>query len=334
MKQSVTILLVSMVAVGAFLMPVQTQGKEPLRVNETWQKAVLQAVDSFPERGGYYTGRKATPEFAKSAWRAFNEAFNMRLADPHPVFRAKRATPSFCSQATYAALIQALVLWDGDGSVSRMAWFNLKPLMGIADGINEQGLNQADGEGCWGRANANGPGMAVLVADLKAGFNFTAYRGAKTEALRENSKEQYLSDEQWAADPVWQQAVAGDFMKIFWNRNETDGEDTGAIIGVDADKTHLQERGHSAVFLGLTPDGEVRYWSSNGPGDNPKEAGYGVATCSTARIQRVVFTRITAPENFNNARKLAFNNTHQWLKSLNGQAHGTTAELKKYCGIK
>ena len=39
-------------------------------------------------------------------------------------------------------------------------------------------------------------------------------------------------------------------------------------------------------------------------------------------------------EKFDNAKKLMFNNTHKWLKALNGEAHGTTAELKKYCGIK
>ena len=86
--------------------------------------------------------------------------------------------------------------------------------------------------------------------------------------------------------------------------------------------------------MGYDQNGNVKYWSSNGPTNTPKEAGYGIATCPRTAIQRVVFTRITNPEKFDNAKKLMFNNTHKWLKALNGEAHGTTAELKKYCGIK
>ncbi|MGM9803950.1 MAG: hypothetical protein ACI308_07220 [Muribaculaceae bacterium] len=304
------------------------------KVNQTWQNAVLQAVEQFPQGGGYYTGRKATADFPKSAWRAMNEAFNMKLADQRPDFKPERATPSFCSMATYAALIQALVIWDKEGAISRNAWFNIKPLVGITDGVNQNGVNQSDGMGCWGRANANGPGIAVLVNDLKAGFSFTAYRGAKSQELKESSNEQYLTSEQWNNHEVWSQAKPGDFMKIFWDRNESHGSDSGAVIGVDGNTNAPQEHGHSVIFLGYTPEGEVKYWSSNGPTDNPTQAGYSIATCPKDKIQRVVFTRIINPENFNNAKKLAFNNTHKWLKALNGERHGTTAELKKYCGIK
>ena len=304
------------------------------RVNEAWQKALLAAVDSFPEKGGYYTGRKATPDFPKSPRRAMNEVFNMKLADQRPNFQASKACPSFCSMATYAAMIQAILIWDKNGEVSRSAWFDLKPLVGITDNINQNGLNQSDGEGCWGRANANGPGMAVLVNDLKAGFSFHAFRGAMTEALKESKNEKYLSDDEWCNHPVWNDAVPGDFMKIFWDRNTSKGSDSGAVIGVNANKDDEQEHGHSVIFMGYDQNGNVKYWSSNGPTDTPKEAGYGIATCPRTAIKRVRTTRITNPEKFDNAKKLMFNNTHKWLKALNGEAHGTTAELKKYCGIK
>ena len=304
------------------------------RVNEAWQKAILAAVVSFPEKGGYCTGRKATPSFPKSPWRAMNEAFNMKLADQRPNFQASKACPSFCSMATYAAMIQAILIWDKNGEVSRSAWFNLKPLVGITYNINQNGLNQSDGEGCWGRANANGPGMAVLVNDLKAGFSFHALPSTKTKALKESKNEKYLSDDEWCNHPVWNDAVPGDFMKIFWDRNTSKGSDSGAVIGVNANKDDEQEHGHSVIFMGYDQNGNVKYWSSNGPTDTPKEAGYGIATCPRTAIQRVVFTRITNPEKFDNAKKLMFNNTHKWLKALNGEAHGTTAELKKYCGIK
>lgn len=308
--------------------------KDDNKVNEQWQKAIIAAIDSFPQQGGYYVGRKATPDFPKSAWRAFNEAFNMRLADQKPKFQASKACPSFCSMATYAALLQAILIWDNDNKISRQAWLNLKPLVGITDGINQRGFSQSDGMGCWGRANANGPGMAVLVNELKAGYSFTAFRGAKKEQHRESKKEVYQSDEEWCANPIWQQAVVGDFMKIFWDRNESNGSDSGAVIGTNANKDEEQEHGHSVIFLGLTENGDVKYWSSNGPTADPKNAGYGVATCSKCKIQRVVFTRITNPENFDNAKKLMYNNENKWLKSLDGNHHATSSELKKQCGIK
>ena len=315
MKRIIYTLVIALCA--SLSMPFSSFAKDG-DVNRAWQDAVLAAVDSFPQNGGYYTGRKSTPEFKKSAWRAFNEAFNMRLADPRPNFIAKKATPSFCSMATYGAFIQALLIWDKDGVISRRAWFNLKPLVGITDVINENGVNQRDGEGCWGRANANGPGFA-----------------AKTESLRESKDERYLSDDEWNNHSIWNQAEPGDFMKIFWNRNETSGSDSGAIIGVDSNPDAEQEHGHSVVFLGYDNDGNVKYWSSNGPTDDPVNAGYGIATCPRSRIQRVVFTRITNPENFDRAAsKMKFNDLNKWLDALNGKRHGTTKELLKECGIK
>ena len=50
---------------------------------------------------------------------------------------------------------------------------------------------QRDGEGVWGRWNANGPGTARLFHETGAGVNFTDFA----------------------------QARPGDFMKIFWNSN-------------------------------------------------------------------------------------------------------------------
>lgn len=302
-------------------------------VNEKWQSAVLAAVDSFPQKGGYYTGRKITKDFPKSAWRAFNEAFKYSITDSKPQFLQDKAKPSFCSLATYGAFIKALLIYD-KGEINKSAWFALKPYFGIVDALNPVGYNQNDGEGCWGRWNANGPGAAVLVNELKAGFSFTGYRGAKNDKNKETKNERYLSDDEWRADEVWSSPVPGDFMKIFWNRNESAGSDSGAIIGSNSVETDDQERGHSVIFLGYTPDGLVKYWSSNGPSDNPQEDGYGVQTCDKTDIQRVVFTRITRPENFSNAKSIPYNDKHKWLSDLNGVKHGTTAELKKHCGIK
>lgn len=168
---------------------------------------------------------------------------------------------------------------------------------------------------------------------MNAGYNLTAYRGAKDAKHKETLNEEYLSDEDWSNNPIWAKAVPGDLMKIFWDRNNSDNSDSGAIIGCNADKSDDQEHGHSVIFLGYTTDGKVRYWSSNGPGKEPVKNGYSIATCDKNRIQRVVFTRITNPENFNNAIKIEPTNTNKWLKDLDGNHHATTKELKHNCKI-
>ena len=300
------------------------------KVNEQWQQCALEAVDAFPHNGGYYTGARPNDTFKKTAWKGLHQAYKMTLADQRPEMDLQLAQPSFCSSATYCALIKALLLWDKDHKISREAWLAMKPFVGIVDNMNPQGYYQSDGEGFWGRMNGNGPAVAVTIHELKAGYNFTAYRGAKTEACKETPDERYLSDEEWRNNPVWQQAVPGDFMKIFWNRDD----DSGAIIGDNGVKTDLQEHGHSVIFMGIDDEGFVTYWSSNGPGDNPAEMGYSIGRCDKTKIQRVVFTRITNPEKFDNAKKMPPKHTNQYIYDLNGKKHSTTKELKKHCGIK
>jgi hypothetical protein len=62
--------------------------------------------------------------------------------------------------------------------------------------------DQHDGEGVWGRWNANGPGTARLFYELGLGRNFTDFA----------------------------QARPGDFMKIFWNKNVGRRESGHSVI--------------------------------------------------------------------------------------------------------
>jgi len=62
--------------------------------------------------------------------------------------------------------------------------------------------DQRDGEGVWGRWNANGPGTARLFYELGLGRNFTDLG----------------------------QAQPGDFMKIFWNNNVGRRESGHSVI--------------------------------------------------------------------------------------------------------
>ena len=303
------------------------------KVNEHWQRAVLAAINQFPERGGYYTGGRPNELFAKTTWQGLNDAYQMGADDERPQFDPMQAQPSFCSSATYSVIIKALLIWDTKHKIKRQAWVNMKPYVGIADELNPDGYGQDDGYGFWGRANANGPGLGVLVRELGAGYSFTAYRGAKSDRNKETPDECYLTDEEWCAQDVWSRAVPGDLMKIFWNRNDSRGRDSGAIIGCDDDKTADQEAGHSVIFMGCEGD-TVTYWSSNGPGEHPEQMGYSIGRSHKTAIQRVVFTRITRPERFNNARKMAPTDVNAYLRDLNGVRHSTTDEMLFQLGIR
>ncbi|MDO4511601.1 MAG: hypothetical protein Q4B68_07290 [Bacteroidales bacterium] len=328
-----TLILLALMGMGAASASAAPKA-EADTINAQWQRTILAAVDSFPHLGGYYTGGKPNALFATTTWQGLHAAFQMGKADAKPRFCPAKAQPSFCSSATYAALVKALIMWDKDGQIGTEAWRNMKPYVGIADELNPDSIGQNDGEGFWGRANANGPSIGVLVHELKAGFSHTAFRGAKSERNKETPDEQYLTDDQWRAHPVWAHAVKGDFMKIFWDRNESRGRDNGAIVGCNDVKGDDQEAGHSVIFMGYTPDGKVTYWSSNGPGKNPENMGYSIATCDKTDIQRVVFTRITHPERFDAVKHMHPKHVNQYLYDLNGKKHSTTAELKAQCGIK
>ena len=93
--------------------------------------------------------------------------------------------PSFCSGATYLVFIRTIeALRDkplGDKQKLDLDYPTLEKLI-IRD--------QRDGEGIWGRWNANGPGTARLFHELQLGPNFDNFEEAKP----------------------------GDFMKIFWSR--------------------------------------------------------------------------------------------------------------------
>src|SRR6184192_3789684 len=99
---------------------------------------------------------------------------------------------SFCSGATYLVFIRTVEELRDRGQL-QLDYATLNQLI-IRD--------QHDGEGIWGRWNANGPGTARLFHELGLGRNFT-----------------YFS-----------QAQPGDFMKIFWNMNVGKSESGHSVI--------------------------------------------------------------------------------------------------------
>jgi hypothetical protein len=99
---------------------------------------------------------------------------------------------SFCSGATYLVFIKAIEELRDRGQL-QLDFATLNQLI-IRD--------QHDGEGVWGRWNANGPGTARLFYQLGLGRNFTDFS----------------------------QAQPGDFMKIFWNNNVGRRESGHSVI--------------------------------------------------------------------------------------------------------
>src|SRR5690242_14446696 len=99
---------------------------------------------------------------------------------------------SFCSGATYLVFIKTIEELRDRGQL-QLDFATLNQLI-IRD--------QHDGEGVWGRWNANGPGTARLFYELGLGRNFTDFS----------------------------QAQPGDFMKIFWNNNVGRTESGHSVI--------------------------------------------------------------------------------------------------------
>lgn len=202
---------------------------------------VLWAIQNKMPAGGGYSATPQTVNHLAGNVVSWQPSTQKLTVNP------LNARPSFCSAACYLVLLQALQKWEqhSTNKLPAVAWqaFN------IAE-------NQADGHGVWGRANANGPGLAKLVADVGAGVNFTDVALARP----------------------------GDFLKIFWS------PDIGA-----------KERGHLVVYLGAEKKNDriyLRYWSANKP------EGYSTKSVPLDQMHNIIFTRITAPQNFANVVKL------------------------------
>ncbi len=131
---------------------------------------ILQEIRTMPLAGGYSANHAATQRLGSAV--SFDKVNGFQV-------EAEQAQPSYCSGATYLVFLKTIDALARHGSVpadDRM--FNALMING-----------QRDGEGVWGRWNANGPGTARLFHEMRLGRNFSDFA----------------------------QARPGDFMKIFWN---------------------------------------------------------------------------------------------------------------------
>jgi hypothetical protein len=158
-----------------------------------WNDAILEAIEKMPVGGGYSTGVNARDALLQGiAWE-----------DEKPALRPKAAQPSFCSGATYMVFLIAVAQQQRAGRLTLAPdiWRAL-----IVEG-------QADGQGVWGRWNANGPGTARLFYELGLGTNFTDIKQAKP----------------------------GDFMKIFWNDSIGSAEKGHSVVFLGTSVENGQE---------------------------------------------------------------------------------------------
>lgn len=149
---------------------VQTARAEPdANGLPAFNDVVLRMVNSMPADGGY--------SVTSGASRLLAESISLVPGGLHVT--PEHARPSYCSGATYLVFVRTVQELMRQGRLNLDA-AALKSLLA---------RGQRDGEGVWGRWNANGPGTARLFHELGLGRNFTD----------------------------WDQARPGDFMKIFWS---------------------------------------------------------------------------------------------------------------------
>jgi hypothetical protein len=134
-----------------------------------FNRVVLDQIKEMPSGGRYSTSRTATIRLQAAAHFESGKFFILPSA----------ASPSYCSGATYLVFLKTIEAARAAGLL-HLDYATLKGLT-IRD--------QRDGEGAWGRWNANGPGTARLFYELSLGKNFEDFS----------------------------QAEPGDFMKIFWS---------------------------------------------------------------------------------------------------------------------
>ncbi len=149
---------------------------------------VLEQIKKMPSGGKYSASRAATIRLQAAAHLESGKFFVLPDA----------ASPSYCSGATYLVFIKTIEALRAQGALD----------------LNYETLNalmirgQRDGEGIWGRWNANGPGTARLFYELGIGRNFDDFA----------------------------EAEPGDFMKIFWSPEVGRAEHGHSVIYLGTEK--------------------------------------------------------------------------------------------------
>jgi hypothetical protein len=149
---------------------------------------ILDQIRQMPVGGRYAATRAATIRLQSAAHFEAGKFFILPDA----------ASPSYCSGATYLVFMKTIEVLRARGDL-QLDYDTLDALM-----IR----GQRDGEGIWGRWNANGPGTARLFQELGLGRNFDDF----------------------------EEAEPGDFMKIFWSPEVGRAERGHSVIYLGTEK--------------------------------------------------------------------------------------------------
>jgi hypothetical protein len=149
---------------------------------------ILEQIRQMPQGGRYSASRVATIRLQSAAHFESGKFFVLPDA----------ASPSYCSGATYLVFMKTIETLRARGAL-HLDYATLESLM-----IR----GQRDGEGIWGRWNANGPGTARLFNEMDLGQNFDDFA----------------------------EAQPGDFMKIFWSPEVGRAEHGHSVIYLGMEK--------------------------------------------------------------------------------------------------
>ncbi len=133
----------------------------------TLNSLILEVIKTMPTGGGYGISMDR-----------LTAAISIDVKRKDITIKPEKASPTFCSAATYLVLLRAV------GVLLEENRLNLPNEAIAALAV----ARQPDGVGVWGRWNANGPGTAKLFQDLGIGINFVGF----------------------------EQAQPGDFLKLWW----------------------------------------------------------------------------------------------------------------------
>ena len=172
---------------------------------ENLNSLILDQMKQMPRGGKYSVSRFAKIRLQSAAHFESGKFFILPSS----------ASPSYCSGATYLVFIKTLEALRTRGHL-QLDFATLEQLI-IRD--------QRDGEGIWGRWNANGPGTARLFHELGLGRNFDNF----------------------------DQAQPGDFMKIFWSREVGRKESGHSVIFLGTENLLGVE--HVRYWSSNMPDG-------------------------------------------------------------------------------
>ena len=155
-------------AIAAFVGGAQGISAGPIGAPR-YNDLILQQIRTMPQGGRYSTSSYATGRLRAA----------LSLESGRLLISPELASPSYCSGATYLVFVKTIETLRARGALA-LPPESLESLLV---------RGQRDGQGVWGRWNANGPGTARLFYQLNLGQNFDDFA----------------------------EAQPGDFLKIFWS---------------------------------------------------------------------------------------------------------------------